>query len=399
MDDKGVQHSVHYIAGPETGYRVLKHVKGPHLPTVFPFGRPEIISPDFYDSEKGSDVFDTAASGHIKPGGSKPTSGSPIGGTKDEVPSFGNGLDDGKDQFSFGNKKPFGSGKPTGAKPSYFDDEESGDFGDIFGGDGTVSSTTPTPRPRPTGGYKPPRPTSNEDDGSYKPSGEDGSYRPPIPELGPSTSTFKPLGFGSGVTTSKPSPDSSEVGYGSGERPYPSFDEASTRPSVRPQPGGNTPSYNTKPPDKPSYGGNKPSFENDYSSNEVNDFGLFGSETGRPRPPYTFGEKPLINIGVEKVCPKCSSTLVTNVGDRSFYISPGVSVRAHVQAIDLLPVNPSIPSPSEQFNAELKVKTEQLNAAEDDIFNNNNHTSIRDSRTTTSSTVRSVQERNDSTKV
>lgn len=68
MDEKGVQHSVHYIAGPETGYRVLKNVKGPHLPTVFPFGRPDIISPDFYDDYNKDigdvgDIFGNSGSG------------------------------------------------------------------------------------------------------------------------------------------------------------------------------------------------------------------------------------------------------------------------------------------------------------------------------------------------
>lgn len=413
LDDKGVQHSVHYIAGPETGYRVLKHVKGPHLPTVFPFGRPEIIPPDFYDYVKDNDVFDTAASGHIKPGGSgggKPTSGASIGGAKDEVPSFVNGLDDDKKELSFGNKKPFGGSKPGGGKPSYYDDDDSGDFGDIFGGGSSGSSSTP--RPRPTGGYKPSRPSGNADDGSYKPSDEDGSYRPSISDIGIVTSTtFKPS-YG-GVTTSKPSsfrPDSSEGGYESGEKPFPSFDEVSTRPSAKPKPvagrpsygGGVNPSFDSKPSSeefgRPSNVGSRPGSGTDLTSNEVNDFGLFGSESSRPRPPYGFGGKPTINIGVDNnVCSKCS-TVVTNLGDKSFYVPPGVSVRAHVQAIDLLPVNPSIPSPSDQFNSDLKFKTEQLNAAEDGIIRNN-VSNIQDTLTTTTTTLRTTQETKKSTTV
>lgn len=385
----------------------MKHVKGPHLPTVFPFGRPEIIPPDFYEYGKDSDVFDTAASGHIKPGGGKPGGGKPtpgtsIGSADDEVPSFANGLSEDKDEFNFGNKKPFGGGKPSSGKPSYFDDD-SGDFGDIFGEDSSISSTTS--RPRPTGGFKPSRPSSSEDDGSYNPSGEDGSYRPPIPSIGSSsTTTFRPS-YG-GVTTSRPGlsrPESSEGGYGSEEKPYPNFDVGSSRPSVRPKPGGSfgsgeKPSYGGKPSygnsGKPSYDSSRPSSEGDLNSNEANDFGLFGSETGRPRPPYGFGGKPVINIGVDNnVCSKCS-TVVTNVGDRSFYVPPGVSVRAHVQAIDLLPS--SIPSPSDQFNADIKLKTEQLNAAEDGIVKNN-ETSTQETTTTTTTTIRSLQHTNNST--
>lgn len=392
LDDKGVQHSVHYIAGPETGYRVLKHVKGPHLPTVFPFGRPEIVPPDFYENGKDSDLFDTAASGHVKPNGQKQP---PSGGAKDEVPTFGSGFD--KDKDEFGNKIPFGSNKPGGSKPggnkpSYFDEEpdDSGDFGDIFGGSLPVSSTTFSPRP--TGSYKPQRPSSEEDDGSYKPSAEDGSYRPSSSSIGTSTSTtFKPT-YG-GPTTSRPSsvrPDSSETGYDSGEKPYPSFDEGSIRP--KPQP--TRPSYADF--GKPTTSGNKPS--TDSESDEDNDFGLFGSESARPRPPYIFGGKPVLTIGLDNsLCTKCTGTVVTNLGDRSLYVPPGVSVRAHVQAIDLLPINPSIPSPSDQFKADLKLDTEQLNAIDDRLVKNNEDDNDATVSTTETSISRTDQIKMNST--
>lgn len=409
LDDKGVQHSVHYIAGPETGYRVLKHVKGPHLPTVFPFGRREIIPPDFYDYGKVSDVFDTAASGHVKPSGDKQSTGASSGGAKDEVPNFEDNFDKGKDEFSF-DKKPLAGNKPGGSKPSYFDDD-SGDFGDIFGGD-FVSSTTS--RPTSTGSYRPQRPSSDEDDGSYKPSGEDGSYKPPIPSFGSSTTTtFRPTYGGSttsrpsfgGSTTTRPTSDSSESVYENGGKPFPSFSEGSTRPTIRPKPTGSTPSQGgggkpssgSKPVfgdyGKPSSVEDKLNSDTDSSSNEVNDFGLFGSESERPRPPYAFGGKPVINIGLDNtICSKCLGTVVTNLGGNTLYVPPGVSVRAHVQAIDLLPINPSIPSPGDQFNADLKLKTEQLNAAEDAIVKNN-QTDIRDTTTasTTSSTVKDTK--------
>ncbi|CAG9814413.1 unnamed protein product [Phaedon cochleariae] len=346
LDDKGVQHSVHYIAGPETGYRVLKQVKGPHLPTVFPFERPDLLPPDYYDYDK--DLFDGAASGHVKPSG-KP-------GSKGDD----NGLDDKKGVFSFGNKVPsgakpgatfafgdgFGHKKPfgpkPGSKPSYVDeDTDDDDFGDIFGSGPTSTS------PRPASGV-----ASAEDDGSYKPSYEDGSYKP-------STTTSRPAGRPTrpGVRPpSRPAADSAEDLFG-------------VRPgsSSTPRPG-----YGNGGSSEAGYGsGIKPipDFEDGYPPQGAqDDFGLFGSETSHPRPPYGSGAPTVTVGGANANCPICPGTIVTNVGDRTFLVPPGVSVRAHVQAIDLIPNNPSVPSPSEQFNADMALRTEQLNADEDNII-------------------------------
>ncbi|KAG5873738.1 hypothetical protein JTB14_021700 [Gonioctena quinquepunctata] len=293
LDDKGVQHSVHYIAGPETGYRVLKQVKGPHLPTVFPFDHPNVIPPDFYDYDR--DVFDTAASGHVKPSG-KP-------GKKDEE----NGVDEDEDDFGFGSKKPTGAlSKPGGAfKPGI---------------------------------------TSAEDDGSYKPSGEDGAYIPPAPSYGSST-TRRP----GGKTTSRPSTVS----------PGESYDQ----PSSTAIPTGDS--------SESGYGGSKPppGFGGGYPTNGIDSsYGLFGSESNHPRPPPYGG--PAISVTGEN-CPRCTGTIVTNLGDSVFSVPPGVSIRAHVQAIDLLPFGPNVPSPSEQYKADLVLRTEQLNANEDGIVDSN----------------------------
>lgn len=46
-------------------------------------------------------------------------------------------------------------------------------------------------------------------------------------------------------------------------------------------------------------------------------------------------------------------TIVTNVGDRYLTVPPGSSVRAHVQAIDLLPLRSRARSPSEQLKVEV----------------------------------------------
>ncbi|KAG5866808.1 hypothetical protein JTB14_037384, partial [Gonioctena quinquepunctata] len=345
LDDKGVQHSVHYIAGPETGYRVLKQVKGPHLPTVFPFDHPNVIPPDFYDYDR--DVFDTAASGHVKPSG-KP-------GKKDEE----NGVDEDEDDFGFGSKKPTGGkptlGRPTGGKPLYGDDTEFGikkpssgkpggkpsyddeddHLGDIFGSGPALS--------KPGGAFKPGI-TSAEDDGSYKPSGEDGAYIPPAPSYGSST-TRRP----GGKTTSRPSTVS----------PGESYDQ----PSSTAIPTGDS--------SESGYGGSKPppGFGGGYPTNGIDSsYGLFGSESNHPRPPPYGG--PAISVTGEN-CPRCTGTIVTNLGDSVFSVPPGVSIRAHVQAIDLLPFGPNVPSPSEQYKADLVLRTEQLNANEDGIVDSN----------------------------
>ncbi|VEN64564.1 unnamed protein product [Callosobruchus maculatus] len=284
LDDKGVQHSVHYIAGPETGYRILKQVKGPHLPTVFPFGRPDIIPPDFYDYDKDyKDVFDTAASGHVRPGQRKKAR--PTGGGKTDTSSY--------DDNEVGHKPRFGD---KSKKPSYDEDEEdTGDFGDLFGG-----SSTPSPRPGGDrrGGYKPstPKPPDSEEDGSYKPSGDDGSYNP-------SSTTSRP---GDGSTRIPEEPDRGGGGYPSGPKPSTSFED----------------------------GG---------SSSGGDNFGLFGSETNHPKPPRPYGDGPKISVRpYDDRCPKCDDTIITNLGDSYLTVPPGVSVRAHVQAIDLLPLTPKL---------------------------------------------------------
>lgn len=416
LDDKGVQHSVHYIAGPETGYRVLKTVKGPHLPTVFPFGRPEIIPPDFYDYSKDSDVFDTAASGHVKPGGGRPTGGRPNEGRPNAVKPGGAKPDDSKpsskedgvdfskdkdqDEFNFGNKKPVRparpGGKPTFDRPSYTD-EDTDDFGDLFGenGPGTggavsssdIGGTTARPS-RPTSGQLPSKPglSSDEDDGSYKPSSEDGSYKPP-----PTKPAFgnlpRPGGLGTTEDGSyKPLP--TKPSYG--DLPRPGGLGSSTSTLIPP-----TTSSGAKPSGFPGsnlgadygdgYGPGKPGDAGEGSNELGGDFGLFGSETGNARPP--FGTRPVIQVGAtDDSCKRCAGTIVRNVGDKLFTVPPGVSVRAHVQAIDLVPISPSVPSPSEQYKAETNIGTEQLNESSNQVVSTNT-TEDKDEKTDTETTI------------
>lgn len=330
LDDKGVQHSVHYIAGPETGYRVLKTVKGPHLPTVFPFNHPGIVPPDFYDYND-KDVFDTAATGHARP--NRPTKPKPESTAEND-----NGIE--KDGDDFG-KIP----KPGGSKPyDYRDDKpykptsgenNSGyetDFDDLFGDIGNKKVNGKGKEKDEVGkggkgkedivGAKKP-----SEDGFSKPSNE---YIPPKEEQ-------------------------------SGEE-YGNSNDGFGRPS--------------------SGSGNKPTTEND-------DFGLFGSETNGPNLSHGntgVGEGPLITIeNPTKDCPRCKGALITNVGDTYLTVPPGVSVRAHVQAVDLLPYSSRFPKPSDQYKADLALETEQLNSEKDRIIDE-----IKDGVTTTDETTTEI---------
>lgn len=273
LDDKGVQHSVHYIAGPETGYRVLKNVKGPHLPNVYPFSRPDIIPPDYYDSfnKAEKELFDTAASGRPRPvGGSRPGS---VGDTGDKGIDYEEGGTEGADgskprpggAYGGASKPPFGTGggrrpipgggrRPRPPKPPIDEYEDGGEDIDLFGGEGGGSSTSrPTTQSETSGNddgrYKPsvggqgeeeeenedsfgptgatsrpsPKPSKDEgsygdasykpsQDGTYKPLGGEGAYKPATGEdsLGPSGESSRPSGGGGTFDSQRPS---TEGGY------------------------------------------------------------------------------------------------------------------------------------------------------------------------------------------
>ncbi|XP_041976209.1 uncharacterized protein LOC121730996 [Aricia agestis] len=81
LDDKGIQRTVNYIAGPGIGYRIVKNSKDPYIPINFPT-IPSSYDPDFNTGsasdtslqtgpDGSDDVFKrpdgTAASGHVKP--------------------------------------------------------------------------------------------------------------------------------------------------------------------------------------------------------------------------------------------------------------------------------------------------------------------------------------------
>lgn len=358
LDDVGVQHSVHYIAGPGIGYRVLKNVKGPHLPTVFPFAGPGIVPPDFYDyldkasndpnSIGGGDVFESAASGRPLPPRPPASSGRP-GGSSSSRPGGSS------------SSRPGGGTSSSGAnKPGFFDDDDlDQDLDkDIFG-DGDSGGGGSRPKPSGPGG----RPTTS---------------RPPSDDDGSSSSSSgggdDPFGGTSSINNNDDDDDLNVFGDdGGGSRPTqrptqtgggssrPGIDSTTYRPSNRPTTSRPRPGSSSRP------GGGRPGLFGDDQDADLggDDFGGDGdlfSPTTRP---------PTIQIGVHRPWYFGSGdkqhTLVTNLGDTTFSVPPGVSIRAHVQTIDLYPYESKVPSPSAQLRAEMSAVSEQKVEASDSV--------------------------------
>ncbi|XP_017776991.1 PREDICTED: uncharacterized protein LOC108562984 [Nicrophorus vespilloides] len=335
LDDKGVQHSVHYIAGPNIGYRVLKNVKGPHLPTVYPFAGQNIVPSDFYDyldKNTQTDIFDTAASGRPKP------------------VNNGNKYNPNDDTLNFDDDKP--NRKPFGGfnKPTYEDDgEDISDIDHLFKNPGNKPSASNN-NPSSTLGNDDSvadDADDGDDDDLFSPNAQKPSYKP-RPSQKPISRPQKPI---SRPQNNKPNYDldnnddddslDSDFGlFGSSSNSYKPKPTAS-KPAQRPQ----------KP--KPSY--------NDYGNggddddNNSKDFGLFGSTSSSTHKP------PTLSISSDRNNNK-QHTIVTNIGDTLFTVPPGVSVQAHVQSIDLFPYESKVPSPSDIFRAEVSSKLTQRKA-------------------------------------
>lgn len=325
LDDKGVTHTVHYIAGPETGYRVLKNVKAPHFPSWYPLepsrpsrppsyppgARPTDFGEDYGDGDKNiEDIFggpqeqlSTAASGHAKP--SKP----PIFGASEEKdeekpPAFDNDFGGSFDEAVGGRPtstarppfggggRPFNGGGPQG--PSFLDEE------------GLQGGFLPTSTRRPFG-QKPSKPSflgeEGEEEDGFGP--KPGGTRPPFGGGGGEDGGFGATGIGGGERPSAPpsdhdfmddlfkpsgptGPTGGEIGKPSGGRPvgptggFGGFD--SGRPSA------------TRPPVFPE-DGLKPFGEG--VGGPADEFELFGDK-GKPgtgRPSYMGGSKEDMNYG------------------------------------------------------------------------------------------------------
>lgn len=376
-DEKGVLHSVHYIAGPNIGYRVLKNVKGPHLPTIFPFNSQDIVPSDFYEGkESDSDGFAQAASTYVTPKPNKDTS--------DEF----NQISDSSTIRPTIRPAIRPTIRPQNVFDGATDEDEEELFDDLFN-----SGVKPAPN-RPS---------------TIKPS----TYRPPIrPRPSQSfTTTNKPQYLG-GSQGNRPSFGASG---GSSDSSKPSFDGSESSFIT----GGLQSQANKPQSSKPGFGtasdnnlfGTKPSastgniFSTKPSSSEENFFDvgsdedvfrptsstLYGSRPPfsagplpqRPRPRPTQPGKPLLQFDLSGAGEGDRyHTIITNYGDTVFTAPPGVPVRAHVQSIGLVPLYPRSPSPSEQYQAELVSRQElDVETAED-----SHHVEVPNTASTVSTT-------------
>ncbi|XP_022914277.2 uncharacterized protein [Onthophagus taurus] len=434
-DDKGVQHSVHYIAGPNIGYRVLKNVKGPHLPTFYPFNSPDIVPPDFYDQKDADlEVFTEAASSYVTPPANRDgdyypdnTNQVDINQSTKRPSTLTPTGDEDEELFNdfFANGKPGGAKRPqnrptatrpnfgTTKRPGFITSTEKPDYG------------TPTEHPTTTG--RPPfgfaetgRPDLDEDaafdagfgsnTGTRKPTFS--TKRPSYNTGGPNYSTGRPSftttrpNFMTGrpsfttkrpnYNTGKPDSDTSISVTSSGRPPTTFRPSSSFRPSSTFKP---TTSHDLFPStstgfqqrpttSRPIGGRPRPTIDDGLGLGEEDDEDIFGSNkpkpssfstsSGRPqptsptysrpsssrpgstRPTSPEEEKPLLQFDLTEVEKGKFHTLVTNLGETLFTVPPGVSVRAHVQNIDLIPIFARSPSPSEQYNSE--IDDEQENA-------------------------------------
>ncbi|CAH2075521.1 unnamed protein product, partial [Iphiclides podalirius] len=249
LDDKGVQRTVNYIAGPGIGYRIVKNSKDPFIPPFFPT-IPSAYDPDFVngaigpsvasytpDDTVGEDVFKdgSAASGHVKPPPFTTSDKERPSNTLDIESSPPNSLEKGQGDFTQG--------------PTYPQESESGDSSFVDEDASSYGGSQPTQGPG-----KPWRPTS-------KP--------------------FRP----------------------------------------------------TKKPYVPL----KPSQVSDNRDEHDKDFEDEKHDTNSPE----FG----VGFNVQQTKPR--TTIIKNIGQSYFGIPPGVSVRAHVQSIDLYPFGSKPISPSE----------------------------------------------------
>ncbi|KAI5644062.1 insect cuticle protein domain-containing protein [Phthorimaea operculella] len=366
LDDKGVQRTVHYIAGPGIGYRIVKGGKDPYIPNYFPT-IPSKYDPDFVNAgstafvpsvdDSGSDVFTrpeaTAASGHVKPKpfpndkpGKKPTpptstsaedssSGEgypgpgfpggddsdagnsifgsgpgspPYSGSGSKGPGFGSGSSSGPGSstpdYGFGSASPSG---PSSSRPPYGSgsNRPTGSAGSGFGG----SSSRPSGSGGPTFGA-----------GSSRPSGPGGSGYGGGPDAGTDDSSY--------VDEESPS-------YG-GSKPTKGPGKPGSRPTIKPRPKPGRPK-----PQRPSYVPPKP-FDTHTNSKEDE----YAESDDRNTPTVAIGYDIEKKPGVTTIY-RPGTTIIKNIGEDYFGVPPGVSVRAHVQSIDLYPYDSKPMSPSE----------------------------------------------------
>ncbi|XP_065212305.1 uncharacterized protein Cpr73D [Planococcus citri] len=292
IDDKGVQRTVQYIAGPNIGYKVIRKGAGPIYSSVYPYTSPEFINPTLNDNvlpnintlpsstvppSFGSDLFEPPANNFDS---SKPDDG----GSN----LFGNSND-----FLGPNDKPnlnpfststFAPDLPT-EKPNY-----------SYGGQ--------QPQKPYYQSYKPPKPTDD-----YYNSGGSNSYQPSY-----GSQNLKPFQddlFGD----NKPSGGGDGGGGGGG------YDSS-----------GNDGGYGSRPFSGSSgYGPvRKPSNAYIY-----------------PKPDKAFNEEPTRDYS------SANDNRYSGSSKNFLGLPPGFAVRAHVQSLDILPYGSKIPPPDEALQRHL----------------------------------------------
>ncbi|XP_030037180.2 uncharacterized protein LOC115452726 isoform X1 [Manduca sexta] len=246
LDDKGVQRTVNYIAGPGIGYRIIKNNKDvipPYFPTI----------PSAYDP-----TFTNAASGSYGSSGPAP------GDTSND------------DVF----KGPEGTAASGHVKPPPFQVSDS---------------------ERPD---SPPGPITSSETGDVSNLANEAAYNPP---------PFSPPG--------------EDLGY---------VDEDASF-GGKPTKGPGKPTRPTKPyrPQKQPYVPLKP-----FQTTQFTDDASYETHTD------TDGN-PDFAVGFNIQRNKPGATIIRNIGKDYFGIPPGISVRAHVQSIDLYPFGSKPLSPSE----------------------------------------------------
>lgn len=326
LDDKGIQRTVQYIAGPGIGYRVVQSTTGPgtHLlprPAVPEFG---IRFPE------SNDIVDDEGSG-FKPGGSRPFGNqnnriSTAGGTdaadkRDRDPLLSNGIDvldpsgnsngntggsdddgDNSDDLNFNrdgsNGRPGGSNfRPGGSGGS---GGSSGLGGVGIGGNSGVGGN---------GGIG----------GSGSGSGGSG---------GSGTN-------GGGLNSSNDDGDNDYDGFSDSKRPYSNNNRNKNNNNSN-----NSNKFNRFKPNRDSSntgsggGGYKGDNYDDNDNNRNGPTSGPGSSSGDWRKRAR------------------ESTIIKNVGSWYVGLPPGVAVRAHVQNIDLLPAGQGVESPGQALKRE-----------------------------------------------
>lgn len=369
LDDKGVQRTTEYIAGPNIGYKVVSSRSGspPYLP-------PAPVPPVFVPSPPQGSVFTSSSVTPLFEGVNSPSSALPAKPTQTTTLGLGGNLFESAGSTNYptgdqeGNTGSSGSGGtvgggglfqtgiPSSTKPvisptpgSLFATDE-----DLFGagpsGGSTVgpgSSSRPSSRPPAVDGEEGGRPgTRPSDDDLFgglggSSSSNDGYQAPDRFDLGGKPSPKPSPPYDSGLGDAGASSGGNGNLFGSNDDLFGGFgsENSGTNGVSQGKPGGYPSS--TRPTSVPQ--GSDDLFGSGGST-------VFGSST-------SLGTTPGVRVGSSssrhpyKDCcttrptgpPNSFDTEAEGGGFSGF--PPGVAVRAHVQSLDILPFGHRIPPP------------------------------------------------------